>query len=658
MGNEVSKPFGQISASTKENKSAVLLTAKYIDRLTKRKPIPDDLLIWLDSTIDKDALNYRSTITQLQDTVNTIGTFTEDYECIEFVKDRSNNKINMIVSGSLGQTVVPQIHDMSQINSIFVFCRDKERHKQWAEKWYKVQGVCTNVAELCKVIKEATKLYEENAISIKFMTAVNDISSNELQQLDYSFMYTQILKEILLSIRFEKQHFQCFIAYCRKIFADNNCELSNIDEFEQGYLQQTPIWWYTRECFVYKILNRGLRAMDLDLIINMGFFINDLHHQIDELYSQQFYEQSTKKTFVVYRGQSLSKVDFEQLKRKKGGLISFNNFLSTSKNQYTSLDFARKNLANPEIIGIFFIMTIDHSVSTTPFASITDISYFKKKEDEVLFSMHTVFCIDDIKQMDGHDRLFQVELTLTSEDDKDLRSLTDCITEETKRLSGWDRLALLLVKLGQSEKAHEVYEILLNRTTDKNEKARLHEKIASMKKNQYGCILEKANDAKNHLNRQLSLPLTHFSSVESCVKTGTVYYNMREYSKALLHYKTAFEIQQQLLPSNHPDLGMSYNNIGNIYNKKGNYLEALLYYENALKIQEKSLPPDHLDLGISYHNIGTVYRNMRDYMQASEFFARAVNIGQRSLPSNDKTLKEWRQNLEYTRKNCHSYVII
>ena len=41
--------------------------------------------------------------------------------------------------------------------------------------------------------------------------------------------------------------------------------------------------------------------------------------------------------------------------------------------------------------------------------------------------------------------------------------------------------------------------------------------------------------------------------------------SMGEYSKALSSHEKALAIQQQSLPSNHPDLAMSYNNIGLVY---------------------------------------------------------------------------------------------
>jgi hypothetical protein len=47
--------------------------------------------------------------------------------------------------------------------------------------------------------------------------------------------------------------------------------------------------------------------------------------------------------------------------------------------------------------------------------------------------MQTGFRICEIKLMDENHRLFQVRLTLTSDNDKDLHVLIDYIQEETER---------------------------------------------------------------------------------------------------------------------------------------------------------------------------------------------------------------------------------
>jgi tetratricopeptide (TPR) repeat protein len=389
--------------------------------------------------------------------------------------------------------------------------------------------------------------------------------------------------------------------------------------------------------------------MDVDIIIKMGFFIGDLHRHIEQLHKDQF--AGSRKSFTVYRGQGISKGDFEQLTKTKGGLMSFNNFLSTSKNREVSLKFARRALPNQDMVGVLFVMAIDPSKSTTPFASITDVSYFKEKEEEVLFAMHTVFRIGAITPMGENHRLARVELTLTSDNDPDLRVLTDCIREGTyPGAEGWYRLGLVLLKMGQAEKAQQVYEILLEQETEESGKAPIYGNL--------GCIkddLGEYQEAIRFYEKALEIykktrPPNHPDLGSFYNNIGLVYSNMGDYSKALSSYEKALAIRQQSLPPNHPDLGASYNNIGLVHDSMGDYSKALSSYEKALAIQQQSFPSNHPDSGASYNNIGSVYKNMGDYLKAHSFYERAVEIAQQSLPSNHPNLQMIRRNLENVKK--------
>ena len=237
-------------------------------------------------------------------------------------------------------------------------------------------------------------------------------------------------KEILFELEYNEQSVKELVNYCREQYSENIGELDIINEFAHDYRPDSSIWWYTRECFIYHMLNRALRTLESDIIMKMGFFICHLHRQLQKLHSQQFGKHQ-EKVFTVFRGQCLSLQDFEKLEKTKGGLISFNNFLSTSKIEDISLAFANHALFMPESIGILFKMTINPSDASTPFALINSISFYKAVEEEVLFSMHTVFRIGEIKKIKNNNRLYQVTLTLTSDNDKQLQILTGRIREET-----------------------------------------------------------------------------------------------------------------------------------------------------------------------------------------------------------------------------------
>ena len=272
-------------ASNKSNTAQATVQSKGAagrDRINIQM-VQNVLLIWLDSNIDNNSADCRNTTMQLRRVVNSINSFTDGDQCIQFLEDMNQEKACMIISGSLGQHIVPRVHNMSQVDSIFIFCSNKKYHEQWTKEWSKIKGVFTEITPICEALKQAAQACEQNAISISIM-ATGDGSKKNLDQLDPSFMYIQIMKEILLAINFEQKHFKQYIEYCRNAFVENDGELKNIKKLEREYRDQdkTPIWWYTLECFLYPMLNRGLRTMDVDIMIKMGFFIKDLHNHIKD----------------------------------------------------------------------------------------------------------------------------------------------------------------------------------------------------------------------------------------------------------------------------------------------------------------------------------------------------------------------------------------
>ncbi|CAF1365977.1 unnamed protein product, partial [Adineta ricciae] len=319
----------------------------------------------------------------------------------------------------------------------------------------------------------------------------------------------------------------------------------------------------------------------------MGFFINDLHQHIDQLHKQQFGTNHGEEIFTCYRGQGISEKDFDEMIRSKGGLMSFNHFLSTSKERDVSLFFAESNLSNPTLIAILFVIKTDPRQSAVSFASIRGISA-TPEEDEILFSMHSVFRIDDIKLISENGKLHEVHLTLTSVKDKQLHELTEQIRQESFPYAyGWYRLGLVLVQLNQNEKAAEICQMLLNQIKEQSDN--------------HGSIVKFVGSTL--IIRQQSLPANHPNMVSSYNNIGLVYYNMGDYPKALSYYEKALAIKQQSFHLDHSSLAASYNNIGVVYEGMKNYLEAYSYYECAVEIAEQSLSSNHPNLKNMIYNL-------------------------------------------------------
>ena len=164
-------------------------------------------LIWLDNNIDEDdSVDCRNTIIQLRQVINTINKFTDAEKCIDFINTVTDNKACVIIPGSLKEHIVPQIHHMSQVDSIFIYCGNKISHEQWATNWSKIKGVFTEISSICQALKQAAQECEQNAIPISFVATSDIVAGKNLDKLDPPYMYTQLLKEILLSIEFEPHH--------------------------------------------------------------------------------------------------------------------------------------------------------------------------------------------------------------------------------------------------------------------------------------------------------------------------------------------------------------------------------------------------------------------------------------------------------------------
>jgi tetratricopeptide (TPR) repeat protein len=189
--------------------------------------------------------------------------------------------------------------------------------------------------------------------------------------------------------------------------------------------------------------------------------------------------------------------------------------LSTSVDRAVSFSFAESNQYNADLIGVLFEITINPSISSSPFANIRNVSYYEG-EEEILFSMHSVFRIGQVKQIDKNNRLWQVNLTLTSDNDPQLQALTKSLQEETKAATGWYRLGKLMLKIDHFNKPEELHEILFKQTSSEHEKAHLFHHVGYVK-----------------------------------VAQG-------KYAETIGFYEKAFEIQQKTHPANYPHLAISY----------------------------------------------------------------------------------------------------
>lgn len=598
------------------------------------------ITIWLNTDKDKSNDDYKDMNNKLRNFVHKVEIFMDMDKCIDFLTDMENGIALMIITGTLGEEMVPLIHDISQINAMLIFSDNQFIDKQSVKKWSKVRIIHTEITSISEVLNRTIKDCDRHSMPISFISSNEDFSTKNLDQLEPSFMYTQVLKEILLEMEYNEQSIKDFVSYC----VDNNYATEDrANKFEREYYSHVPIWWYTSESFLYTMLNRALRILETDGLIKMGFFLRDLHRHISKLHSEQFttYDVSS---FTVYRGQGLTKSDFDKLVETKNGLICFNHFLSTSKNRDISILFADSNRFNLDLIGILFEIKIDSSISLTPFACISHLSQFDV-EEEILFSMHTVFRIEEISQLENHDQLYHVKLKLTSDNDQQLSILTERLQMEVEGSTGWGRLGQLLFKLGQYDKAQDLYQVLLDQTTDESRKIHFYHQLGLIKANQGNYLEGLALCERAIQMKETMLPPNHPDLSNSYNNIAMIYNRMDEYSKALSFYEKALAINLKNFPSNDLHVGTLYNNIGFVYQRLGNYPQTLWYLNKSLEILQENLPANHSDIVATYSNIGETYTYMNEYLKARSYFKNALDIGEKIYPPNHPYLGTLHNNM-------------
>ncbi|CAF2638614.1 unnamed protein product [Rotaria sp. Silwood2] len=587
------------------------------------------IIFWLESNLNN--LNEKI-ISQIRSIVNTIKFFTDIDQCVKSLVEIKDVKVFLIVSNSLAQQITPLVQAFTQVDSIYIFSNLKSINEQWTKAYIKIKGTFYQTETLCNVLKETVHQLNNDLISISI---VPESSIDNLNSLDPSFMYCQLFKEIFLTMQFNYEiEIQQFVDYCRPRFQQNEKETKRINEFEQKYCQKSPVWWYTLECFLYNMLNNALRTVDIELLIKIGFFVRDLHQQIKQLHSEL---DGNKIPHTVFRGQGISNDDFAKLKKTKAGLLSFNSFLSTSTNRIVAMDFAAFNKNKSDTTCILFQIKINSSISSIPFAPISHLSAIES-EYEILFSMSTVFRIGEIKKIENW--LWEVNLTLTDENDPLLTRLTDHMRASLGHGNGWRRLGQLIIKMGEFKKAEEIYNTLLKTIScdDKAECAFLHNQLGYVCK-QKGNL----NEAFSHYKTSLEISQSYMSSNDPGLSStysniGGILKKLGELDGALKYYEHALKIDLAMTGPNSLEIAIDYNNIGSVLDDQGKYPEALKNYKEALEIKRDYLPPHHSSLANTYSNIGLVYRKMGNSSTALLYYQQTLEIQKKSLLSNHPSL--------------------
>ncbi|CAF3651339.1 unnamed protein product [Rotaria socialis] len=591
-------------------------------------------IVWLDTSVNDADIIHRNSVARCRRISVLINTFINVDECLQYLTKMKETKILMIIAGNCVKEIWPRIKSMKHIHSVYIITDDDDdQKKEYSKQEYeKVKGIFDRVDPIFGLLKRDTRHIEQDLLGISIVIPSDDYLKQELRQLNSLFLYWFLVRQIILDVKYDDGAHKSLAEFCRSHFTENSKELKIIDEYENNYHDHSPIWWYTRQCFLYVMLNRAIHTQDIEVIIKLAPFIQDLHRNIEEI------ETSNETSTVLYRSQITSNDDFEKMKGTEGHLLSFHNFMLANSNYKTALDDARRARGNANSVALLFRIEVDSSQKSTCFTPLKDTSYLKDQENNFLFSMQSIFRTSEIKQIEN--QVWQITLKLTKINDKQLISLKELVHEKTQNVSQWHQLAKLMALLHEFDHAKEIYHVLLSLlpTTESSKMCHIY--------NELGIICDETGDYRLALAfYQKALEIQRKSSRSNHYSLSTVYNNIGEiqrelgdYFAALSCHQKTLSIKQKILSPHHLSLATTYNNLGLANQSLGEFATALEFYGKSLDIKRKVLSPTHIDLAITYNNMGELQREMGKYAAALKYFEKGLQIRLKTCSPYDSSL--------------------
>jgi len=584
-------------------------------------------LIWFDPNIGSRE-DTKITMKKLRE-INDYVVFHNELElCLTHIRSIANEKIFLVTSGARASEILPHLLSLRQIDSIFIFCMKISKYEHLMNKYSKIIGIYVKIDSLCESIREQMNLVNKQFETFSFFDQ-NQKAIKDLSRESAEFLRSQLFTHVILRLPRHQQAKKQMLDICRQYYRGNLTEQRLIDEFERTYTPDKAIQWYSKESFIYKLVNKALRCEDIDQLHTFRFFIGDLSESLAR--KHQEIVQSGEQILTVYRGAKLSSEELDKLKENKGKLISTNGFLSTSRLRAPALAFAKKPTKRTDAAPVLFEIKCDVQQlgDAIIFADIAQFSDYQN-EQEVLFDLSASFRLETI-QHDG--QVWLIKMSASGEGQAITQDYIETARHEMEERSVAIMFGRLMCQMGEYEKSQKYFEQLL---VDPND-----EDLAWIEFN-IGRALHYKNkwkEARTYYDRaqdrMMSVdPPRIKESAYVLNSIGTVLQAQEEYDKALDFHHRALEIYMKCYSDDYPDVAYSLHSIGCVLHIQGLYDKALEFHQRALTVREKHYHADHPEIARSLNNIGNVLSIQGKYKQALECFQRALNIREKYYPAN------------------------
>ena len=625
-------------------------------------------LIWFDPTIGSNQ-DTEHTKQQLRSINDYVIFHTDLDECIRSIQSIDKEKVFLITSGVKAPLLLPHVSELRQLDSVFVFCMNRDRYKHLLDEYAKIIGIYTELGELYASIRQELEHFHEHLQTFSIFDQ-HQKCIKTLSQQSAEFLWFQLFHHVILDLPRNQQAKQRMIDVCRNYYRGNKKQLKLIDEFERDYRPEDAIRWYSKQSFVYRLVNKALRNEDLEQLRAFRFFIGDLSKQLAQ--KQQTMLSSAKTNLTLYRGTKLDREEFERLKENQGKTISTNGYLSTSRRKQPALRFAMKTTQRTDVVGVLFQIHCDvENIGTSViYADITAFSMYPA-EKEVLFDMNASFKLDSIED-EGSIQV--INMSVSNQGEKITKNYIELMQTQIEEKSAAIVFGRLMCDMGEYHRSQVYFEELLREPNEEDvawielnigraldyksewEEARkyyerAHDRMISADPPRLkdsaqaikngGCLLHhqgKYDDALCFYQQALKIrkmcyPSGHADIATTLNNIGVALCRLERYDEALEHHKCVLEMNEKLYPSGHAAIANCLNNIGQVLYSRGEFDDAYGYYQKALQMRKEYYPSDHVDISVSLNNIGNVLSNQGRFDEALGYYHQAFEMQEKFYPS-------------------------
>ncbi|CAF3907563.1 unnamed protein product [Rotaria sp. Silwood1] len=611
---------------------------KCVSTLSKELDLPDGVtIVWLDAKAHSKSNDTMETKLMLEKIHPPIFTFHDVKSCEDALSTISNKKsrIFLVVSGKFSTQILSDLKNLSAVDSVFIYCVRPEKYEHLVAKYSPhVIGVFTEQESLKLSLETELNSYHMRAPILNFFAQ----KQNATRDLTYdaaSFLWFQLLQKVLMKTKYDASDMKQMIDYSRKHYERNVQRekfYSDIDKFEKTYKSSNAIEWYTRQSFVYKLINAALRTEDIEALYIFRFYISDLCRQLANEHKVFRIRHAKSPVLKLYRGCHMTLQELDKLQETIGGMTSINGFVSTTMQQWVADEFlSRDARRGPSVQSVLWIIEADCRIDDVIFAFVAPYSVHPE-EEEVIFNIGSAFRIDSVT-FNETSNIWHVKAAATNAGSYAFSEYTELLRRELNETSEKVIFGTLLIDMGKYVTAQHYFEDLIERYSGSNhpDLPAFHYNLGLTHTFQRDLDLAEQQFLRA-LEYQKLVPLKQRDMVRTLNALGWIHQDNGELDEAIQFYKNAESICEEKLGSNDLANAQTYTYIGRYHLERQQYNESNIFYERALEILRLHLPKQHQRLGIILCEMGDARRKQGKPEQALDLYKQAETIFHDILP--------------------------